>query len=61
MGFDNPLFAIRVHEHHGSTFTRVARKDLAKAWKIGADERSSVWVSSRPFRDAVLYGRVEPL
>ncbi|MGC2375301.1 MAG: hypothetical protein WA484_15640 [Solirubrobacteraceae bacterium] len=61
MRLDDPLLPIWVYEHHGSIFARIPRKDLAKTWKVGADERSTVWVSSRTFRDAVLYRSVEPL
>lgn len=60
VGLDDPLLPIWVHEHHCSIFTRIPRKDLAKTWKIGANERSSVWISSRTFRDAVLDRSVEP-
>jgi hypothetical protein len=58
---DDPLLPIWVHKHHSSIFAGIPGKDLAKAWNIGADECSSVWVSSRAFRDAVLYRGVEPL
>jgi hypothetical protein len=58
---DNPLLTIRVHEHHSSIFPRIPCKDLAKSWKVGANERGSVWISSGTFRDAVLYRGVEPL
>ncbi len=61
MWLDNPLLPIWVDEYHGSIFARIPGKDLAETWKIGTDERSSVWISSRTFRDAVLYRGIEPL
>jgi hypothetical protein len=61
VGLDDPLISIGIDEHHRTIFTRVPRKDLAKPWEIGADERSSIWISSRTFRYAVLYRGVEPL
>ncbi|MGH2878997.1 MAG: hypothetical protein ACRDK4_05235 [Solirubrobacteraceae bacterium] len=61
MRLDDPLLAIGVHKHDGSVFPRVPGKDLTKAWKIGAYERRSGWISSGTFRDAVLYSGVEPL
>jgi hypothetical protein len=57
---NDPLLPIWVDKYHGSIFTRIPGKDLAKTRKIGADERSSVWISSRTFRDAVLDRGVEP-
>jgi hypothetical protein len=57
----DPLLPVGVYEHHGSGLTCMLRKDLAKPWKIGAYEHSSVWISSRTFRNAVLYRGVEPL
>lgn len=60
MRIDEPLLPIWVYEHYDSIFTRIPRKDLAKTWKIGTDERSSVGISSRPLRDTVLYRGVEP-
>jgi hypothetical protein len=58
---DYPLLPIWEYEHHGSILTRIPREDLAKTWNIGADERGSVWISSRTLRDAILYRGVEPL
>jgi hypothetical protein len=57
----DPLLAIWVYEYYSSIFTRVAREDLAQTRNIGADERGSVWISSRTSRDAVLNRGVEPL
>jgi hypothetical protein len=61
VGLDDPLLPIWIYEHHGSILTCIPRKDLTKAWKVGADERSSVWISSGTFRNAILYRGVEPL
>jgi hypothetical protein len=51
---DDPLLAIGVNEHHRSFFEGIPREDLSETWKVGADERSSIRISSRTFRDPVL-------
>jgi hypothetical protein len=58
---DDPLFSVGVDEHDGSLLARIPSEDLSETRKIGADERSSVWVSGRTFRDAILDRGVEPL
>jgi hypothetical protein len=57
---DDPLFSVGIDEYDCSPFASIAREDLSETWKIGADECSAIWVSSRTFRDAVLYRGVEP-
>jgi hypothetical protein len=58
---DDPLFPVGIYEYYRSFFARVAREDLPQPRKIGADERGSIRISSRTFRDPVLDRSVEPL
>jgi hypothetical protein len=55
---DDPLFPVGIYEYYRSFF---AREDLPQPRKIGADERGSIRISSRTFRDPVLDRSVEPL
>ena len=55
------LFPIWIHKHDRSLFARIPCEDLSESRKIGADERGSIRISSRTFRDPILDRGVEPL